>query len=288
MYRVLIKLSFLPNKSPVVVVGGGGGEGLEGPYNNQIVLIFVSAFTCHEQNKSNTHKCHSPPVFLDPFNVSQDSLLAKELVFQTGQRPVSIHSATFEEYIAVTVKVVARGTGELLKTLVLHVGNVGSWFAFAICSIFAAHVTEVIFLFALALQQIEFKANGASALLRNTKDLHTVNSTLHLYTFRDHMRLQVTRVCKWNKNCEYSIERCCTVRSSDLAVFIILYKDCVIYPSVDEIPGRGYSHQRTRYTVSFTFQGRFMVELVGKSFRVVRVCALRTKDYYRRKVLEVI
>ena len=82
---------------------------------NQVVVVSDSSFTCHEQNESNPHKYHSPPVLLDPFKVSKDSLLAKELVLQAGQRPVGIHSTAFEEYITVTVEVVARGAGELFK-----------------------------------------------------------------------------------------------------------------------------------------------------------------------------
>lgn len=122
--------------------------------------------TCHEQNKANTHEGYSPPVFLDPLKVAEDSFLAKELVLQTRQWSIGIHGTALKKHVAVTVKVVAWRTRKLLEILFLQlllVVKVFCWLAFAIFSILAAQVAEVILLFTLTLQQAKFKADGTTA-----------------------------------------------------------------------------------------------------------------------------
>ena len=64
----------------------------------------------HEYDKGNAHEEDSPPEFSHPLNNGQKSFLVEKQIFQPDKRTFCVHFSTLEEYIAVTLKVVARGS----------------------------------------------------------------------------------------------------------------------------------------------------------------------------------
>jgi len=74
---------------------------------------------------------------------------------------------TLQKLITVTAEVATRRARVVLEILFRRFREVFHWLAFTVLVVSAAHIVEVIFLFALALQQSVLEANGTGAFLKN-------------------------------------------------------------------------------------------------------------------------
>jgi len=63
----------------------------------------------HEDDEAHAHQQHGVPVRRDPLCDGEERLLVQQDVLQSDQRTLGINLSTFEEHVAVSLEVVARG-----------------------------------------------------------------------------------------------------------------------------------------------------------------------------------